>query len=111
MTENQKIVSLNEWKGVKLNELESFLPKNWNNLEDFLGYCEIHSETQRALFHIEQITALYKMAGYPIDDLPDEISGKTMGNFYPLHSDYMKPFIEIIRNRKSSIEIKPETAG
>ncbi len=104
MTELDNVVSLDEWKGEKLDKLESFVPKNFSNLEEFLGYCKIHSESERALFHIIQVNAICKMAGYPIYDINDKLTS----NFYPIHESEMNEILEIIRNRKNSIEVKSE---
>ena len=104
MTEIKNFISLNEWRKEKSSELESLVPKGFSGLEEFLGYCIIHSETERALFHVEHLNALYMMAGYPACDSNEKLTS----NFYPLHDEDMKPIIEAIYRRKNSIEIKSE---
>ena len=38
-------------------------PEPFKNDKEFIRYCEMHSRTQRALFSIEQVEYLYRLAG------------------------------------------------
>jgi hypothetical protein len=43
----------------------SSLPESTD--EQFILYCECHAESDRALFHIDQVRRLYRLAGRPLD--------------------------------------------
>lgn len=60
--------------------------------ERFLGYCDIHSQTDRALFHSDQVTRLYKLAN-------EQVPAMTKGAFYALHHWDAAPLI--VKARKA----------
>lgn len=43
----------------------------WSD-EELVGYCEAHSQTPRALFHIKHLRRLLELAGRDVSDLPTE---------------------------------------
>lgn len=104
----ENIVHINGRKKQKANELESLVPNTFKNLQEFLSYCGAHSKTERALFSINHISALYKMAGYPKGNLPKERPGAGLGNFYPVYSEQMNEILDIIDRRRNSIDVKFE---
>ena len=65
----------------------------------FLRYCDVHSQTPRALFNIKDINRLYEMAGYPLLDVldPNQV-------VVPIYETEMNSLLEIIERRRNSIE-------
>jgi len=58
----------------------------------FLRYCEIHSETDRALFSVEHVNRLRRLMGRePYDTLL-----KTTPKFMAIHQDEMRKALELI---------------
>ena len=88
------VINLTDWKNKKVEELVSCLPQGFSKVDDFLGYCQEYSQTQRALFSFEQVNSLLKMAGrYPIE--------KTLfPDFIPAYWEEMNPLLEKIEKRK-----------
>lgn len=41
------------------------LKSNFESPERLIGYCEVHCETERALFNKNQVNDMLKLAGYP----------------------------------------------
>lgn len=76
----------------------------FENIEDFLGYCELHSRTERALFSGQHINCLYELAGivppYQIVD-----AGQL---FDSIPYEEMEEIIDIIENKRNSTEGKFE---
>jgi len=65
-------------------------PPDWTD-EHLLGYVELHSQTERALFHVGHLNRLLELAGNP---------GRFAGNgFSDLHYQDAKPLIEAARRR------------
>jgi hypothetical protein len=63
---------------------------DWTD-EELLGYVELHSMTERALFHVSHVNRLLELAGNP---------GRFDGNgFTDLHYQDAKPLIEEARRR------------
>ena len=93
------VIYLDDWKHEKVKEIELYLPSGFSDIEDFLKYCETHSQTPRALFHVNQIRAVHQMARVSINDFPEEILRGGQQNFYSFHSEDMEPLLEKIRNR------------
>ena len=63
--------------------------------QDFLGYCELHSKTPRALFSIEDINRLRELRGYK----PFDPSWAITPDFAAVHWDEMREALESIRER------------
>lgn len=64
----------------------------WDD-ETFLGYVELHSKTERALFHKVHIERLLKLAGvfmFPLE-----------GTWLAVHNDAAQPLVDIARRNKS----------
>jgi len=70
--------------------------------ESLIGYCEIHCETERALFHVTQINEMIKLAGYP-KGFMKEISGE---DFYSLHGP-MEELCKLARARIKKLNEPP----
>jgi len=64
--------------------------------EEFLGYCDIHCETPRALFSEAHCVRLYRLAGEEVFD-PSRAT-----RFYAMHAAEAKPLIEKARERLAS---------
>jgi len=62
----------------------------------FLGYCDIHCETPRALFSYVHCVRLYRLAGH---DVPDP---ETQG-FHAMHEEEAKPLIATARERLKAL--------
>ena len=62
--------------------------------KNFLGYVDLHSETERALFSREQVLRLLKLANVAKGEytLP-------MGSFISVNADVAKPLIERARRQ------------
>ena len=52
--------------------------------DELIGYCEIHCETPRALFHFGHINRMIKLAGFP-ENYPRELDGSI--EWYSMHED------------------------
>ncbi|MFA5202788.1 MAG: hypothetical protein WC708_00030 [Lentisphaeria bacterium] len=84
--------------------------KNWpkDNFtdEELIGYCRIHSQTQRALFHEMHVVRMLRMAGREEEARSIEEDG--MG-FYSIHEDEMEPIAaaadEYIKRKKAMVEV------
>lgn len=63
------------------------------NDEELLGYFELHSRTERALFSRDHIVRLSKLAGYPVKDV------SRLPQFIAVHEPVAKPYIERARRR------------
>jgi len=50
------------------------------NDEELIGYCEIHCKTERALFHIDHIRRMWKLANEPEIKFP-------FGEWFSMHED------------------------
>lgn len=66
------------------------------NDEEFLGYVEIHSRTELALFHIDHICRLYELAGITPPVL--------RGSWYGAHSDFAQPLVDMAWSRQENIQ-------
>jgi hypothetical protein len=64
---------------------------DWPDTE-FLGYCDIHCETPRALFSYEHCVRLYRLAGHDVAD-------PTTQGFHAMYADEAKPLIKTARER------------
>lgn len=62
--------------------------------EHFIGYCEIHCTTERALFSGAQINRMLKLAGNP----PDYVRWLPAGNWYSVH-EHMQELCDIAKAR------------
>ena len=62
------------------------------NDEDLLGYFEIHSRTERALFHRSMVERLWALAGEPLE-------GMYGRQFVEVHSDLADPLVRRARER------------
>lgn len=75
------------------------------NPERFLGYCEEHSKTPRALFHINDVSRLCHLAGYAPVDFDDFLTPSWMSITYLKSSSEdisMKDILEDIKQRKAA---------
>ena len=61
--------------------------------EQLIGYCQLHCETPRALFHTSHINRILKLANYP-EGYPQE---PLEDNFVNCDSDCMLPLLKIIK--------------
>jgi len=59
---------------------------------DFLGYCEIHSRTPRALFSIHHVDKLCKL----IRQEPYDSSSGPRPGFVSIHEEQMRKLLELI---------------
>ena len=58
--------------------------------DELIGYCDIHCETERALFSVTHINRMIDLARLPPD-------GKLQGNgFYSMHGQ-MKELVRLVR--------------
>ena len=74
-------------------------------LDDFLGYCKLHSQTSVAGFHVNHANALYSMAGYPLIQSSDIAQNYLVISIY---EPEMNEILEIIERRRNSIDVKFE---
>lgn len=65
--------------------------EEWSD-EEFLGYVEIHSCTDRALFHRDHVLRLYKLAHVETPDLGH-------GSWFALFQDVADPLTKKARGR------------
>ena len=79
----------------------------YENIESFLGYCNIHSQTKGGLFNIGHVHALYNLAELSLDNLPVyDPNGSFSPKFYFIHYEEMKKIIKVIRTKMGPIERK-----
>lgn len=62
--------------------------------DDFLGYVDLHSKTERALFSREHVLRLIKLANVPEGQYP-----LPMASFISVHADEARPLIERARRQ------------
>ena len=67
--------------------------------DQFLGYCSIHSETPRALFHAEHLRRLLALADEPI---PAGLVGSN--GWFSAFADVVHPLVERAQQRLASCE-------
>ena len=60
---------------------------------ELIGYCDIHCETERALFNDRQINRMLELAGYPDGFVRDVRVG-----WYSVHQE-MKELVRLARER------------
>jgi hypothetical protein len=63
----------------------------WTN-EELIGYCDIHLEAPRALFHIGHVKRMLCLAGM------SELAGQIHGEWHSLHED-MQQLVKLARAR------------
>lgn len=71
------------------------------NKENLIEYCDIHCETERALFSKEMVAQMIDYAGYPENwSTPDEVA---KGNicWHVIHED-MKGLVKLAKENKQS---------
>lgn len=72
----------------------------FENLERFIGYCETHARTQRALFSTPQVLLLNVLNGQeqlPIEELKKKMDAGDYVEFTPIHGDDMDIILEPIK--------------
>lgn len=52
--------------------------------DELIGYCELHCQTTRALFHFEHVNRMIELAGFP-DNYPKKLDGSK--EWYSLHKE------------------------
>lgn len=67
----------------------------------FIGYCELHSETPRALFHKDHIARILRLAGY---EEAAQATEAQMIEFEAAHDDEMHPLCKQARERLREAE-------
>ena len=85
-----------------LNPLKVVITAQFPGFEDldkFLGYCEMHCKTPRALFSIEHANILYELIGFPTYNKYDP----TNPDFVPIHEDEMNEILNRIKNKNPDI--------
>ena len=72
--------------------------------EQFLGYCEIHCRTERALFAGAQVNRLNELADFE----PDPILHTKLYNsgWYTMRASYAQPRIDAARRRMHEAEVR-----
>ena len=80
-------------------------PEPFETENKFLRYCDIHSQSERALFSGEHINYLYELAGM---DSPYNVSELKNNPFAAIYPGQMDEILKRIKIRKNSIEDKCE---
>ena len=71
------------------------------NKEELIGYCDIHCETERALFPKAIVAQMIDYAGCPEDwSTPDEVAKGNI-DWYSMHED-MKGLVKLAKANKQS---------
>ena len=70
--------------------------------ENLIGYCEIHCQTERALFSTSQINEMLKVAGYP-EGYVREVEGT---GFYSMHES-MEDLCKLARVHLAKMKLPP----
>lgn len=70
----------------------------------FIGYCECHSQTERALFHVKDLHRILFLAGErdPVR-VPEFEEPPSMGDFRACHWEQMEPLCKKARERKREV--------
>ncbi len=79
---------------------EVFTELPFENIERFIGYCETHSQTERALFHISQVLLLNVLNGKEeetILELKKKVDAGHYVNFTAIYSEDMDTILEFIK--------------
>ncbi len=72
----------------------------FENIDQLIGYCEIHSRTERALFHISQVLLLNILNGdkkESILELKKKVDAGAYAEFTPIYADEMNSVLESIK--------------
>ena len=89
-----------------MSERKKNWPEDTFTDEELIGYCRIHSQTQRALFHEMHVVRMLRMAGREEEAKSIEEDG--MG-FYSIHEDEMEPIAkaadEYIKRKRAVAEV------
>ncbi len=70
------------------------------NIEELVGYCDLHSETPRALFRKDMIAQMIDYAGNPEDYPTAEEMSKADIEWQSLHEE-MKALVDICKKKYS----------
>ena len=68
----------------------------------FIGYCEIHCQTERALFHARDINRMIVLAGSPVKPL----TGFQADGFHSMHES-MAELCQLARERQKKLNSPP----
>src|SRR3989344_8829688 len=99
------VIYFDKRKREEIKFLESLVPKPFEDLDEFLGYCELHGKTEGAAsFNLNYIYALYKMARYPTEDFPEPPEGNKICRSLPYET--LEPMLNIIEKRRNFTEVK-----
>lgn len=74
------------------------LPEGFSSAEQLIGYCELHCETERALFSGQQVNAMMALAGHAPEDFFDEGTGPSDPRWYTL-KEAMRLLCSMARER------------
>ena len=89
------ITYLDEWKKEKTNKLECKLPRGFDNIEEFLGYCVSHSQTMDAEFKISHANFLYELAGR------SKLTIRSTNQVVPIYEPEMNDLLRIISKKRN----------
>ena len=68
------------------------------NLKELVGYCDLHSETPRALFRKDMIAQMIAYAGNPEDFPSAKEMNKAHKEWFSLHDD-MKTLVNLCKEK------------
>jgi len=85
-----------DWWNDTMKEMDETPAKRWGSPESFLGYCEGHSRTDRALFHRDDIRILLQLAGKPVEEYEAYLAQK---DFWAIFQKEMDPLLAEARKR------------
>jgi Multiubiquitin len=70
--------------------------------EELIGYCDLHSRTDRALFHRDHVRRMFELAGEPVPEIPEWVSVPAWD---------MEPLVKAARARCSKRVMKIDING
>jgi hypothetical protein len=65
--------------------------------DELIGYADIHCETPRAIFHVNHINRLIRLAGNP--NGLQEFEHNPDSPFFHAHENFIKPLVKLARER------------
>ena len=92
--EGGTIRDLNQLKVIIVAQIPGF-----EDLDQFLEYCEMHCKTPKALFSIKHANVLYELIGFPTYNPKD----LTNPDFFPIDENEMNKILNRIKNKNPDI--------
>lgn len=77
-------------------------PKSWSD-EEFIGYCSLHSRTERALFHRDHVRRMAALAGD--EALLERLSAGDAPEWFSVNEYVVAPLVTQARARLGTLRV------